>query len=254
MTTRSHLPGKFVWFEHASADVAAARRFYEPLFGWHVEAMPVGDQSYSMILCGSEGIGGFRTTAPGQSPGWISYLSVSDVDALHAKALAAGARETFAPTDFGPIGRASGIVDPTGAALSLWKGAQGDRPDVEQTAVGDWYWNELTTPDDARALAFYEQVFGFTHDSMDMGPMGQYHVLKTGEQMRAGLMKLPRPDVPTLWQPYVRVTDCDATAAKATSLGARIAVPPTDIPQVGRFAILLDPLGACTAVITPLPR
>lgn len=246
------LPGKFVWFEHASNDVPAARRFYEALIGWHVEAMPVGDQTYSMILSGTEGIGGFRSAEPGQPPGWISYLSVSDVDAVHAKALAAGARASFAPTDFGPIGRASGIIDPTGASLCLWKGAQGDRPDVEKTPVGDWYWNELMTPDERRALAFYEQVFGYTHDTMDMGPQGTYYLLKTGEKMRAGLMKLPMPDAPTAWQPYVRVADCDATAARAPALGAQVVVPPTDIPEVGRFAILVDPLGASIAVITPV--
>lgn len=247
-----HLPGKFVWFEHASSDAAAARRFYEALLGWHVESMPVGGQTYAMILCGSDGIGGFRNAEPGQAPGWISYLSVSDVDGVHAKALAAGATQTFAPTDFGPIGRASGILDPTGAALCLWKGAQGDRPDAEKTPVGDWYWNELTTPDDRRALAFYEQVFGYTHDSMDMGPQGTYYILKTGEKMRGGLMKLPMPDTPTLWQPYVRVADCDATAARASALGGQVVVPPTDIPEVGRFAVIVDPLGASIAVMTPL--
>ena len=31
----SHLPGKFVWFEHLSSDVPKARKFYETLFGWH---------------------------------------------------------------------------------------------------------------------------------------------------------------------------------------------------------------------------
>jgi predicted enzyme related to lactoylglutathione lyase len=247
-----HLPGKFVWLEHASPDVPAARRFYEALLGWHVEAMPVGDQTYSMILCGADGIGGFRTSEPGQRAGWISYLSVTDVDAVHARALAAGARETFAPTDFGPIGRASGILDPTGASLCLWKGAQGDRPDVEKTAVGDWYWNELMTPDDRQALAFYEQVFGYGHDTMDMGPQGTYYLLKTGDKLRAGLMKLPMRDTPTLWQPYVRVADCDATAAKAPALGGQVVMPPTDIPEVGRFAVIVDPLGASIAVMTPL--
>ena len=49
----SFLPGKFVWFEHASTDPAAARKFYEPLFGWHVENMAMGDQQYAMIMNGA---------------------------------------------------------------------------------------------------------------------------------------------------------------------------------------------------------
>lgn len=248
----SHLPGKFVWFEHASPDVSRARKFYEGLLGWHIEGMPMGEQTYYMILVGNEGIGGFSTAAPGQPSRWISYLSVDDVDRAHAAALAAGARSSFAPTDFGAIGRAAGIVDPTGAALSLWKGSQGDRPDVDRTAVGDWYWNELMTADDTKALAFYERVFGYSRDSMDMGPQGTYYLLKTGDKLRAGLMKLPMPEAPTMWQPYVRVADCDATATQGPALGAQLVVPPTDIPGVGRFAVLVDPLGASIAVITPI--
>ena len=37
-------------------------------------------------------------------------------------------------------------------------------------------------------------------------------------------------------------------------LPAQVIVPPTDIPEVGRFAILLDPLGASIAVIRPIDR
>jgi predicted enzyme related to lactoylglutathione lyase len=37
-------------------------------------------------------------------------------------------------------------------------------------------------------------------------------------------------------------------------MGARIMVPPTDIPNIGRFAILNDPQGADFAVIRLEPR
>jgi hypothetical protein len=42
----------------------------------------------------------------------------------------------------------------------------------------------------------------------------------------------------------VAVTDCDASANKVTKLGGKVLVPPTDIPNVGRFAIVQDPQGA----------
>lgn len=247
----SHLPGKFVWFEHSSGDVPRARKFYETLFGWHVEAMPMGDQTYSMILNGADGIGGLRTAPAGAPSQWISYLSVPDVDRAHAAALAAGATSVLAPTAFGDVGRGAAIVDPTGAAVSLWTAAQGDRADVEPVPVGDWYWNELMTPDAPRALAFYEKVFGYSHDVMPM-PQGNYYLLKTGEKMRGGLMALPMPDTPAMWLPYLRVADCDAGAAQGAKLGAQVVVPPTDIPGVGRFAVLVDPLGASIAIMKPV--
>jgi len=45
------------------------------------------------------------------------------------------------------------------------------------------------------------------------------------------------------------VDDCDASVAKATSLGAKAMMPPMDIENVGRFAMLTDPEGAGFAVI-----
>jgi predicted enzyme related to lactoylglutathione lyase len=248
----SHLYGKFVWYEHMSADTSAARKFYDALFGWHTEAVPMGGpEPYPLIMNGSEGIGGFRSTPPGAPTMWMPYLSVRDVNVAHAAALAAGGTSLMPPTDFGPVGRGATLADPTGAVFSVWTSAQGDRADAAKTPVGDWHWNELMSPDEKKALAFYEGVFGYTHDSMDMGPQGTYYLLKQGDVMRGGLMRSPTPDTPPLWMPYVAVADCDATAAKATSLGAQIIVPPNDIPDVGRFAALIDPQGACMAFMKP---
>jgi len=251
----SHLPGKFVWFEHVSADAAKARAFYEGLFGWKIQSMPMGEQSYDMLMNGTDGIGGLRTAEPGVPSHWVSYLSVPDVDASFAAATAAGAKALLAPTDFGPVGRGAAIADPTGAAISLWKGTEGDRPDPEQPVAGDWCWNELWTPDAKTALAFYEKIFGYTHDAMDMGPQGSYYMLKSPDgKMRGGLMQSPDPQTPPQWCPYVLVADVDASAAKAQQLGARaICVPPTDIPNIGRFAVLLDPVGATVALFKGAP-
>lgn len=246
------LPGKFVWFEHLSPDPSAAVSFYERLLGWRVDAAPTGAEPYRMIMNGDQGIGGFRAAQPGLPSRWLAYLSVADVDAVYAAALTAGAQSQLAPTDFGPVGRAATITDPTGATLALWKSVQGDRSDVEPVAVGDWYWTELSTPDEDAALAFYETVFGFTHDTMDMGAQGTYYLLMKDGALRAGLALSPE-GTPPMWLPYVRVEDADASAALAASLGAQIGVPPTDVPDVGRFAMLIDPFGAALALMRAKP-
>jgi predicted enzyme related to lactoylglutathione lyase len=245
------LPGKFVWFEHVCPDIAKARSFYEPLLGWHVEATPMGAQTHHLIYSGHECIGGFRAAEADTPSHWASYLSVADVDRSHAAACKAGAKSLMAPTDFKPVGRGATITDPTGAALCLWNGTDGDRIDAEHTAIGDWFWNELWTSDAKKALAFYEKVFGYTHDAMDLGPQGTYYLLKGPDgKMRGGLMQNTEAKWSPMWLPYVQVADCDASAARATELGARkVAVPPTDIPDVGRFAVLIDPFGAAVAII-----
>lgn len=247
------LPGKFVWFEHLSADIPKARKFYDALFGWHTESMPMNGQRYSMILNGdgttSEGIGGYRSVAAQARPAWLAYISVDDVDARFAAALAGGASTVSAPADHHDAGRGATIADPTGAAVGLWRSAQGDRPDPAKAPLGAWCWNELWTSDDKRALAFYTQVFGYDHDAMEMGSGGTYHLLKTAGIARAGLMHSVRADAPSMWLPYVAVADCDATASRAQALGGKLLMGPSDIPDIGRYAIAEDPLGAAVAFI-----
>ena len=141
----------------------------------------------------------------------------------------------------------------TGAPLSLWKGTDGDPPDVDDTPTSGWIWNELWTPDVKKALAFYERLLGYSRDSMDMGEQGTYYLLKTGDKSRGGVIQSSDPSASPMWLPYVKVADCDVSAGKAKKLGGQTLVPPTDIPTIGRFAILLDTVGAAVAIIKPEP-
>lgn len=248
----SYLHGKFVWFEHLSNDIPRARIFYGKLFGWGSDGVPMGEGTYHMVQNHGEGIGGFRSAPPGAPGMWMSYLSVPDVDACVRTAQAAGARMIMAPTDFTPAGRGATLADPCGAVFSVWKDVRGDRADPDPVATGDWYWNECMASDDRRALDFYQRVFSFTTEGMDMGAMGTYHILTAAGRPRAGLMRNPDTSTPSAWVPYVRVADCDASLLLANDLGARVCAPATDIPGVGRFGVLMDPLGAVFAVIRPL--
>lgn len=249
----SYLPGKFVWFEHLSADQDSAARFHEQLFGWRTRAMPMGEHSYTMIVNGEEPIGGYGE-APAGEASWRSYLSVADVDATCAAAQAAGAAVLMPPTNYGAVGRAALIRDGAGAVVALWKSADGDPADNPTPVPGRFCWNELYADDPAAAVKFYQQLAGYSgHDEMDMGPQGTYYILKTGETGRAGVMRRPAPEQPTIWVPYVTVADTDATAERAGSLGATVCMPPTDIPNVGRFTMLVDPSGAMVAAIRLQP-
>ena len=248
----SYLPGKFVWFEHLSADPPRARNFYQQLFNWHVETMRMGEAHYPMILNGKEGIGGF--VGGDGAARWVSYVSVPDVDRSYAAALAAGAKSESAPSDYGNIGRGAAIIDPTGARISLWKSFEEDQADAD-APPGSWVWNELWTSDVDTALAFYSKLLGYTHEAMDMGEQGTYHVLNTaGDKGRGGVLRSPDPNVPAQWVPYLRVSNVDAVLASAKRLGANVCMEGTDIPTVGRIGMMIDPQGAMIAVIKPQPR
>jgi predicted enzyme related to lactoylglutathione lyase len=47
------------------------------------------------------------------------------------------------------------------------------------------------------------------------------------------------------------VDDVDATVVRARQLGGRIYKEPSDIPTVGRFAVIADPQGAALSVFKP---
>jgi uncharacterized protein len=116
---------------------------------------------------------------------------------------------------------------------------------------GMFSWQELMTDDVESSKKFYTELLGWTYKEFPMGEGESYWVAKAGEEDVGGLMSRPptAENVPPYWGIYITVDNVDATAKKAEELGAKILVPPMDIPEVGRFATLQDPGGAVFAVI-----
>jgi predicted enzyme related to lactoylglutathione lyase len=79
---------------------------------------------------------------------------------------------------------------------------------------------------------------------------GEYHVLESDGAGRAGVMKSPMP-MPQAWMPYVHVTSCDQTIARAKSLGANVHVAGEDVPNIGRIGVFSDPQGGMIGVLQP---
>jgi predicted enzyme related to lactoylglutathione lyase len=122
----------------------------------------------------------------------------------------------------------------------------------ENMKHGAFSWNELITTDPKAALEFYTKLFGWNSEVMHMECM-DYTVIKAGDRPIGGLMTAPE-GAPVGWKSYVTVDNIDETAKMAESLGGKICLPPTDIPEVGRFAIIVDPQGGVIAAISYLKR
>jgi predicted enzyme related to lactoylglutathione lyase len=78
-------------------------------------------------------------------------------------------------------------------------------------------------------------------------------VVKVNDDEVAGIMPIPEgapADMPPVWGLYITVDNVDTVAEKATTLGAKIHMPPQDIPEVGRFCVLQDPQGAFISIIS----
>jgi predicted enzyme related to lactoylglutathione lyase len=110
----------FVHVELNTTDLGKSKEFYGALFDWTLEDVPGMD--YTVIKVG-EGTGGgmMKHPVPGAPSAWLAYVAVSDIDAATAKAKSLGANVMKDVTEIPGIGWFSVIIDPTGAALALFK-------------------------------------------------------------------------------------------------------------------------------------
>lgn len=245
------MSGAFVWFEYVSKDVKQAQAFYGELFGWTIQEVPMPDGPYAMIASGGKTIGGYQPTPPGAPPEsqWLGHLRVDDASAAGAKITKLGGKVLKAPFKVGDFGTMAVAADPHGGMFALWQPAKSEP--LPEATTGSFCWNELTSKDPKASVAFYSAVGGFTSEAMEMPGMGTYSVLNSGGQARAGILAPPMPEAPHAWTPYVQVESADKSTERAKKLGATVVVPPTDVPGVGRFSIVIDPLGAAIGILQP---
>ena len=118
---------------------------------------------------------------------------------------------------------------------------------------GEFFWYELMTGDVAAARDFYGPMLGWSFADHPGGM--DYTTFGTDAGDVGGMMELTdemkdsgaRP----AWIGYIHVADVDAKLAEAKSAGAAELMPATDIPEVGRIAMLADSSGATFYIMTP---
>lgn len=122
--------------------------------------------------------------------------------------------------------------------------------EIERYDDGVPSWADMGSPDLDKAKAFYSGLFGW---ECPEGPpeTGGYSVCLLNGKTVAGLAPQMNPDFPPVWMTYVNVDDADSTVAKATAAGGAVFAPPMDVLDVGRMAILADPLGAVFGLWQP---
>jgi hypothetical protein len=255
MTEIKHTPGSFCWIELGTTDAAAAKQFYTGLFGWGFADQAMGpNEVYTLLQIAGKDVAGLyqlneQQRSQGIRPHWLSYVSVSSADESAEKAQSLGGKVIMAPFDVFDLGRMALVEDPTGATFALWQprkhtGAQfRDQPNT-------LCWNELATRDTAAAAQFYTNLFGWSAKADQNGPMSYTEFTNQGHPI-GGMMQISAEcgEIPPHWLIYFAVEDCDRSTDRARQLGGEVKRPPTDIPGVGRFAVIQDPPGAVFAII-----
>lgn len=124
-------------------------------------------------------------------------------------------------------------------------------PETTVQAPGTFCWLDLGTTDHEGAKRFYRALFGWDLEDVPGGP-GTYTMIRLGEKEIGGMHGMAPEQLaqgaPPNWMSYVAVENADAAAKKAASLGGSVIMPGYDVMDVGRMAILQDPVGATFAV------
>ena len=248
----SYPNGLFCWVDLTTSDPEGARAFYSGLFGWDAVGVETDmGPIYTMMQIEGNNVAGVGPMPPdmqaqGVPPIWTSYVKHDDVDAIVAKAEAAGGTVVMPAMDVMEEGRMVMIQDPGGAVVGVWQpknhiGAQ------LVNMPGALVWNELQTKDLEGSKTFYNAVFGWENTTDESG----YIMFSNDGRIQAGMMAIDPSwgEVPPSWGAYFMVEDVDASVAKAKELGGNVMVPPTAAGEMGRFSVLQDPQGGAFTVM-----
>ena len=248
-------PGKLIWAELVTPDLAGAQRFYGGLFGWKFEPVHAADTEYAVALLDGAPIAGLvqrALPADGHGhPAWLPFLSVRSVREAGRGILSHGGRTVIAAHTYARRGRQGVYADPDGAVFAVLHSSSGDPPDV-LAAPGEWIWSALVTPQPDADAAFYQDVFGFEVFDMSADAPEEHLVLASQQFARASVNAPPaaaQPPPQPHWISYVRVSSVADTVARAAALGGRVLVASHPGRHGGPMAIIADPQGAPIGVL-----
>lgn len=248
MPRRESAPnGAPCWIDLLTSDPDTSRAFYGELFGWTSE---VGGPEYGgYITFAKDGLpiaGAMAKGADMQVPDlWSIYLASEDIDTTVKAVEDNGGSVHVPPMAVGELGHLAFVEDASGGHVGVWQPGQhkGFGLIAEPGAPA---WFELFTRDHAKAVRFYEQVFGWETSVVGDSDEFRYTTLGKDEDALAGVMDassfLPE-GVPPHWSVYFAVADADATLARIGELSGSTVVPAEDTPY-GRLATAADPTGA----------
>jgi predicted enzyme related to lactoylglutathione lyase len=251
--TGQHTPGRWVWGDLVTSDVAVAADFYGQVFGWTFETYG-GDndlETYTLALANGLPIGGLvfdqralKDKLP--SARWIGLISVPDARAAADAVTKAGGKVLVAPVMLGERGETAVFQDPEGTPFGVVRSRNGDPADYAGD-VNEWVWLDLWTGDVGQAADFYRTVVGYEVLPLQQEGLRKGMHLVSGGFVRAGIMQKMDARNSSVWLPYLRVADAAAAVSKARAAGGKVIREPVSLGRA-IVAIIADPTGAPVGV------
>ncbi len=242
-----HHPGKVVWADLVTPDLAGAEHFYGALFGWTFRDSHAGGADYAIAMLDGRPVGGLlqRDIPAGakRQPAWVTFIAVPDVEAAMRIALSHGAKSLAPPRTYYHRGSQAVLADPQGAVFAVLASSTGDSADF-LAAPGEWIWSSLLTSQPVESADFYKAVFGYEVFDLPSDDGAQHVILASDDYARAGIHTLPAGHRHPHWLNFVRVNDTQQATAQAVALGGRVLVQPYLDRHGGHVAVIADPSGA----------
>lgn len=247
--TNQMRPGKLVWADLLTTDVARAAQFYQDVFGWQIVSNAKGDYATARLNdVPVAAIAAYEGVVPENSEAlWLVSIAVMDLDESLNRVTEHGGKILEPAVDLPERGRLALISDPQGARLMLLRASGGDpedSPPLDNTLL----WGELWTSDVPAAVSFYEKLIGYRAVQVKGNAGRDYQVLGRDEKARATVIASPFPEVEPNWLPYLLVSDVADTVERILEYGGTVYVPPQKDELNHDIAIAADPTGGVFAL------
>lgn len=214
--------GNFTWIDLSTFDLMEAKRFYGELFQWDFTDDGSGyvNCSESNKLCaGLYEMPEFFQKIKMPSF-WMTYISVSNIDAVVAKARACGGKVELEEQN--SLGKVALIRDPAGAGFTCYEGTA--EPIIEEVPChGRWCWSELFVSDFSKVKQFYAELFDWSFVG-EGDVSGRYAIVHASSQ-RIGAVQVADNEVKgekEFWGVSFGVRDVDRAIEEVQHAGGAI--------------------------------
>lgn len=202
MTTRLGSLNEFCWMDLKTRDLAGTATFFSKTLGWRFAVDENDWRRATKVAIDGHLIGGVSDLAnpvyPPDTPAHTAYyLAVDNVDRRAEAATVNGARLVVPPFDAGDQGRLATLIDPVGAAFSLWQPDHFTGWTFPPQIAGAPHRMVLTCDQPDKARHFYGETIGAPLTCADF-------IAARG----------PGPSDPQ-WELAVEVDDLDSVVARA---------------------------------------
>ncbi|MCU1351592.1 MAG: Glyoxalase/bleomycin resistance protein/dioxygenase [Acidimicrobiales bacterium] len=124
-------------------------------------------------------------------------------------------------------------------------------PTRDDAPLGAPCWIDLFTSDREGAIAFYENLFGWTSESAGEEYGGYVNFAKDGIPVAGCMLNDGSTGAPDAWSVYLASKDAAATVDAAEAHGGQVHLAAMDVMELGRMALVADPGGASIGIWQP---